>query len=156
MVPIHKEHDYETGLLILGIPGSEMIRISTSLVRGRLPRDVIDVIIVNADRIEGVHPDRYPWAGQTSDEISGGLIDKSIDCGEIWRDAASYVRGKFGKEMPRICDVAAGYPQALTNLFEIYALAKYHDVSKLPTASRGLPTMLRAQSELRPKSKTVA
>jgi hypothetical protein len=147
-----KATDYEVGLSNLGIPPDEIVRISQGLVVGRLPRDVLDVVITNEANVGKLHPDRYPWENWGSDTITTGLADKRINSRAVWQDATTYVKRRFGRGMPCICDVSAGCEQALTNLFEVYALAKYHDVGKLQTASSGLLSILRGASPS--KSKT--
>ena len=129
--PVNKKRDYKQGLSGLRIPSEEIARISQGLVEGRLPRDILDTVITNAARIEELHPDAYPWGACDDDDIYYGLKDAGIQSERVWQDATAYVRQKFDRGMPRVCDVGSGFEAALSNLFEIYALAKYHDVSVL-------------------------
>jgi hypothetical protein len=117
--------DYKTGLAGIGMPEKDRVRISEGLQRGQLPRDILDVVIKNEARIEHIHPDNYPWEACAGDTIYKGLANQGIDSRKVWEEAERYVNNTFKRGMPRICDTSS-YEQALTNLFEIYALAKYH------------------------------
>ena len=133
-----RRQDYSLGLNQFGILADDIARISQGLEVGQLPRDIIDLVILQETEVLKIHPDRYPWSAEDFDILAAGLIGRKVDVKAVWRDAKTYVEGKFVRGMPGICGIRGesdmDHAQALTNLFGLYALAKYHDTKTLPSS----------------------
>jgi len=124
--------DYQSGLRALGIPYDDVERITGFLVRGKIPADVLDVIAQGVSRVERLHPDKYPWHASIFDGISDGLATAGIDTNRAWQEVSRYLKSRHNQGTPRQC-VDDSTNGAVTNLFEVYALARYHDIENLGT-----------------------
>lgn len=113
----------------MGLPLNDIEKIDKFLHKDRLPKEVLDTVIRSEDEVSRIHPDNYPW-DRAGDDITYGLFDHEINSRAIWENAANYIKIKYHRGMPFQCDVSSGFDQALTNLFEMYALAKYHSNSR--------------------------
>lgn len=117
--------DYKFGMSNLGIPPKKIDRISEGLEKGRMPREVLDVIVAKEKEVSGVHPDRYPWSPETSDELIDGLEQRGINTRSLWADATQYVKTIYNRRMPPLCGIDQGEMVAVANLLEMYALTFY-------------------------------
>jgi len=127
--------DYEDGLSIMGIPHGEVSKIARSLEQGKVPLDVLEFVAENAEAAESLHPDKYPWKTQMFDVVANGFENKDIDCEGVWENATDYL-SKGEKKIPDFYDPSLGACLALTHLFELYALAKFHNIKKLNMEGR--------------------
>ena len=118
------KRDYLSGMIQLGIPPRESERISASLQEGKLPLDVLDTIVNQYASIARVHPDDFPWHPSIFDEVSGGLDQARIDSEAVWRQAQTYVREHYQRDLPP-CAIELGPSAAVTNLLEKYVLIRF-------------------------------
>lgn len=124
---MRREKDYKDGLSVLRIPSDKINDISRALEQGKLPDYLIDIVIQRKGELD-IHPDDYPWHGSVFDDISYGLEDQGIDTNKVWESASKYAKQKHGKSMPAECAIDLGTSEALTNLFEMYALLEHHNL----------------------------
>ncbi len=127
---MRRENDYKSGLSNLGIPSHTITDITQAMKQGKLPDYLVDVVIQRQDELI-IHPDNYPWHPHVSDEVSEGLDNQGIDTRKVWESASEYAGQKYGKKMPANCAIDMGTSEALTNLFEMYALLEHHDLDEL-------------------------
>ena len=123
--------NYKDGLSQYRIPYYEIEILSESLKAGHLPADVLDTIILGQDKVNGLHPDKFPWRRSAYDEVAYGLIEAKIDTQKVWDSALAYVGTKFKKKPPIACDSKGKKEDAVTVLLEQYALLKFHDIDTL-------------------------
>ena len=127
--------DYQSGLRALGIPYDDAERTSGFLRRGEIPPDVLDAIARGVSRVEKLHPDKYPWRASVFDGISDGLAAAGIDTDRVWKEVSRYLMSTHNQGTPRQC-IESPTNDALANLFEVYALARYHDIETLDRNER--------------------
>ena len=125
------DRDYRDWMLKLGIPQEMIMRISSAFGELTLPSEVLDDIVAGEERVGKLHPDKYPWDTWVFDNLKQGLEDEEVNCGGVWKGAEEYVRRKYFRAMPAQCATELGASSALTNLLQIYALAKYHNIKEL-------------------------
>lgn len=122
-----KPRNYRLGLSDFNVPIEEIDRLSRSMLEGKLPDDFIATVLDCSMRVLNLHPDYYPWSAVAGDDVCYGLSDQGIDTAQVWQ----YVNEKaeqLGKRFPSIVETDRGSNQSLTNLFEIYALTKFHNI----------------------------
>ena len=122
--------DFSNGLSLLGIPDKEVCKISTFLRHGRIPTTVLISIMKNEPGVTAVHPDKFPWESWVYDEISKGLRNE-INTDIVYDSTQEHVKRIYGRDLPHTSLDTEGTSGAITNLMEMYALARFHDLDAL-------------------------
>lgn len=125
---------YERGLSSLGISYGEQQRLLAGFKQGRIPVDVIDAVLMQADEIHGLHPDKYPWHVSASDDISSGILAMGFNTRRIWNGIEKHFAENGRSDLVRSYRMEKP-AESLTVLLEHYALTKY-DIRQLNVNGR--------------------
>ena len=132
-IPITARDNCMAGLHSSGIPPREADRLLSYLEDGEIPKEILDTIISEQERIRKLHPDKYPWHASVFDKIARGIsASEDINPGEVWESTEAYL---INRGMPRLAEWYRGaghVPEdAITVLLQDYALAVFHDIGEL-------------------------
>ena len=128
--PLRENWDYRDGLSELGIGDEEIERIALYFDKGKFPMDIVTIVMEEQHRIT-LHPDYYPWRTEVCDLVFEGLYDQEVDCERLWRGIASHLERNYPGQEFQHADIKQGPRDAISNILEIYALLRYHDLEKL-------------------------
>lgn len=75
------------GIAMFRLPVAEARELEAVLRQGEMPSSVVQAVIEGQDRINGLHPDQYPFTDATYDIVNEGLMDAGVDTAKVWQQA---------------------------------------------------------------------